>query len=1180
MWQQVTTPRIMRSSKIRMDLDMHMDKDIKEMLCNRGFRCLPRIRGPWFLANGFFRGLSSGLKHAQRKRKFPLARVADGMFFLVLLLWIGTTLTTWSHGFLVVYRGPSGARSKKATALIQAIARNKHATQKRRKRKRMFMLHKDHARTERLLDMGEESSARGVVHFRQNDRQGRGTIVSSRTKHCATSSSRKPARGASEAEVGEGKVPVELVVFADEAFQKTYDFQLRTLRCYAKHFGYRLSVLPQKTNWKDLDWAKQASVETKRDCLDAAQRNGAFAPVLRHCLLAAYLESKVRSVHPPPPGVKTSRRDEHEKNEKAKASKSNKRRIPAVSASMNKDKLNKRNPARSKSNSQAMVSFFQHLLRLDLRGSSTTEAQKPRSLAEGIYLPENDDRPDNTVYVLLDADMAAHSLTISLEPWARLASGTGSVMELPRAGNAAASAPADKGKSALQVQEHGESSSCSPAHAADVVLFDRNWGSRETSSTREGHNDNELMAGTYLLRNNPRSRQFLRQWAVLGAEGRSKNANEATSPVSPRVSGDETAVAHHQETSKNVSQRTRGMDFNDPAKRTSPPHRRAEQKQHKGQHADRPARPNHRVTDSLPALRYKVELVVFTQGGFQSKYRSQLASLRCYAERLGYGFNVFSMTDKKSLSWVRDATVETQEGCLRKTTDVFFLRHCLLAAYLDSKKDEDEGPGKPPALYFALDADIASRGFDLSLRPWAELALGSFAQEQDSATWQLMWGAGAPHVASTATTSKRNNTAKQPPADVMFFERIWGLENHNELMAGAYMVQNTARARRFLRQWASWEEQRPPGYSSADNGAIHMAVPEALGVSASHCEKKFAALTSDVTDLSPYAKVLLCVRQHLGMGATPDDPDGSSFEHAQGGLLLEQMRAAETPEAGGGAPEDSDHATAMHPDRVIPGLRLRILGKEAAWAPDWWASNAKIHPLGHGIKNMNEGLQHHWFTPDMLSCLDAHGIETRLPDQRTTPLNGAAFISEDSKALHRAVPESLGIPVAQCEKSEQEHQHAPATTDRSPYASFVNCTRVRLMQMVGAASAQDASVPNADRGIYFFQARGDERKRTEGHRRHDHKGLLGHLNVDQTSTAQLLHEDERQLHDEEHAGSLVIPNLAVRLLGWKQSWASDKLESGTSGSPFGHLKNITEAKGRHWFGEPMLSCVDEVKVSF
>ena len=52
----------------------------------------------------------------------------------------------------------------------------------------------------------------------------------------------------------------------------------------------------------------------------------------------------------------------------------------------------------------------------------------------------------------------------------------------------------------------------------------------------------------------------------------------------------------------------------------------------------------------------------------------------------------------------------------------------------------------------------------------------------------------------------------------------------DQVMAGAYMARNTEKARKFMTQWDILNDRKPPGFASADNGAIHLALYEATGV--------------------------------------------------------------------------------------------------------------------------------------------------------------------------------------------------------------------------------------------------------------------------------------------------------------------------------------------------------------
>lgn len=64
--------------------------------------------------------------------------------------------------------------------------------------------------------------------------------------------------------------------------------------------------------------------------------------------------------------------------------------------------------------------------------------------------------------------------------------------------------------------------------------------------------------------------------------------------------------------------------------------------------------------------------------------------------------------------------------------------------------------------------------------------------------------------------------------DLIFYEREWS----PEVAAGNYVARNSEFSRRFLHEWALLEDKRPPGaiFSGEDNGAIHVLLPDAVGV--------------------------------------------------------------------------------------------------------------------------------------------------------------------------------------------------------------------------------------------------------------------------------------------------------------------------------------------------------------
>ena len=85
-----------------------------------------------------------------------------------------------------------------------------------------------------------------------------------------------------------------------------------------------------------------------------------------------------------------------------------------------------------------------------------------------------------------------------------------------------------------------------------------------------------------------------------------------------------------------------------------------------------------------------------------------------------------------------------------------------------------------------------------------------------------------------------------------------------ELTAGNYIIRNTEFGRNFLNMWANFDYQVPRGFSSADNGAIHLAVLQAVGKVNMKCVDKYHALTAGVTNLNPYFDFVACTRAALG----------------------------------------------------------------------------------------------------------------------------------------------------------------------------------------------------------------------------------------------------------------------------------------------------------------------------
>jgi hypothetical protein len=149
--------------------------------------------------------------------------------------------------------------------------------------------------------------------------------------------------------------------------------------------------------------------------------------------------------------------------------------------------------------------------------------------------------------------------------------------------------------------------------------------------------------------------------------------------------------------------------------------------------------------------------------------------------------------------------------------NLFFLKHCLIAAWM-------EWQNLPPTdAVFVFDSDVVPYRFDYGLEYWAD----NF------------------------------------PESIVLYVRAWS----SEIAAGNYLVRNTRAGRAFLKGWANYEPLQPPGFSSADNGAIHIHLLRYLGFEQMNpkgkCGTQYTNLVKPVTDLSDYWNYVACTRKHL-----------------------------------------------------------------------------------------------------------------------------------------------------------------------------------------------------------------------------------------------------------------------------------------------------------------------------
>ena len=203
-----------------------------------------------------------------------------------------------------------------------------------------------------------------------------------------------------------------------------------------------------------------------------------------------------------------------------------------------------------------------------------------------------------------------------------------------------------------------------------------------------------------------------------------------------------------------------------------------------------------------------VYLVAVADKSFQKRYAPMFQAMDTYANRYGYNWTIIG---KQEAQEDEEVDASARYDC-SKYQVYFFKKHCMVAQW--TLRNTNSGDS-----VFVFDSDVAPYRTQTPLDFWMDLFVEN---------------------------------------DVVFYDRSW----NPELMAGNYMVRNNAQALDFLVGWADWEFEIPPGFSSADNGAIHVHLLRVLGFDPHQvCYRQYKNLTALVTDMGERNKIpSVCAR--------------------------------------------------------------------------------------------------------------------------------------------------------------------------------------------------------------------------------------------------------------------------------------------------------------------------------
>ncbi|CAD7945597.1 unnamed protein product [Amoebophrya sp. A25] len=297
--------------------------------------------------------------------------------------------------------------------------------------------------------------------------------------------------------------------------------------------------------------------------------------------------------------------------------------------------------------------------------------------------------------------------------------------------------------------------------------------------------------------------------------------------------------------------------------------------------------PTNAGSAQVPRRKARVTLMPVVDANFAGKNFLQLYTMQCYARRHGYYYELLNLSGQQFV------------GCYALYPhDFFFRKHCAIAQMLrarqgkraakDTYKTRQGGPAASDAP--EVENAILEREWSASVNalrdpkkfyPATISKAGENGQSRhdrfsaarddfdtlNGEGWNDVYVVLDSDMALATLDKSLDEWIENNPNDLTFYERSWNFE----VMAGNYIVRNTAFTAEFLTRWAEFYHRRPPGFSSADQGAIHQLLLETMHLRGNgadsgmeRCDEMYKNLRASVMDTKPYYRFVACTKRTLG----------------------------------------------------------------------------------------------------------------------------------------------------------------------------------------------------------------------------------------------------------------------------------------------------------------------------